>query len=86
MADERRGCVVQFTDRRSGGERAWGCFGEASWTMSQPIDTLKLVSTFEEAVLSPIFDETFAVARAQTIADLRGWNYKIVVPAAGKMR
>jgi hypothetical protein len=77
-----QGCVILFTDRRTGSER-YGCLDEDAppWTMNQPTPTIKLVKTLDEAKLSPILDETFAAARAQRFADLHpGVTYRILRP------
>jgi hypothetical protein len=49
-----QGCVILFTDRRTGSER-YGCLDEDAppWTMNQPTPTIKLVKTLDEAKLSP---------------------------------
>lgn len=85
MADERKGCVIRFADKVTGREEGWGCLRTKSWTMNQPTPEIEVVATFDEAVLRPFLDETFAVARAQRWTELHPrLAYKIIVPDAGK--
>lgn len=80
MADEQKGCVVLFTDNRTGREE-FGRLKTSSWTPNQQTPEIEIVSTLDEAILHPFLDETLATARAQRRVEMnQHLTFKILHP------
>lgn len=78
MPNENTGCIIHYTDKRTGQTYCWGCWGLKDWTPNQTKPFVKEVATRKEAEARPIFDESWAVERAYQATNTSEWNATVI--------